>query len=149
MKYSLVKTGPLVYIAMCLLYLVRLDVLFYYPLPLLVALAGLALSIFAYMRICPQTDKLNNPQALMLSICSSYIIAYFFNSTLLGEMDRLMSRAPERDRVYRGLCIGLMIPMGMLLLAICGNFSERIRAKKTKQGKTVSSRTKIKSNVFR
>lgn len=134
MKYSVAKIGPLVYIALCLLYIVRLDILFYNPLPLLFNLAVLAAAIFALMVVSEQIDKRTGPQILGIHILFSYVIAYSFNGALFGTMDRIMNDT-IMDRTYRAFSIGFIIPSGIMLLFICGNFSDRIRNKHTKKAR--------------
>lgn len=148
MKYSVAKIGPLVYIALCLLYIVRLDILFYNPLPLLFNLVVLAVAIFALMVVSEQIDKRTGPQILGIHILFSYVIAYCFNGALFGTMDRI-SDGTQMDRMYRAFSTAFIIPMGIILLLICGNFSDRIRRRSNKKAnRFVKTKGRAISPIF-
>lgn len=137
MKYSVTRTGPLVYLAMLLLYIAGLKYLFYNPLPLMLNLFVMAGFVFALMEVSRIIDKRPVRQILLINILFSYAIAYCFNGALFGTMDRL-SNGSALDRTYRAFSTGLIIPSGMIMLAICGNYADRIRMKSKYQKKNTA-----------
>lgn len=148
MKYSVAKIGPLVYIAMCLLYIVRLDILFYNPLSLLFNLTALVIAIVALMVISERIDKTTSLQVLLINLLFSYAIAYCFNGVLFGTMDRI-SDGSQTDSMYRAFSTGFIIPMGVMLLFTCGNYADRVRKKGNKKAnRPVKTKGRAISPIF-